>query len=231
MRRRLLEGMMLCFAMGGCSAWPTHAHLPDRTDTIPADVDPGDDVRAAIAWQSWIQHEPDEQPTGTPAYTLTELSGAVVEGAIEGSGWFDQGVPEQLTDDTCGSSGTRAADAGDYVGDVDTLLFRVQGPGRLCARLQLGDATHGVDLLLARLDTCGVPTDFIENDEASPLGLGRAGGEITWSTPLEVDQPLAAMIAVYQPNDGELSLPYRLQLSLVPQNAPCPSPAQNEDSP
>ena len=122
-------------------------------------------------------------------------------------------------------------------GQPSTLVARVRRLRRvlsaLCHAVPSAASAPVEEETLPAYDTdeLEATTRFIEDDEASPLGLGRAGGEITWSTPIEVDQPLAAMIAVYQPNDGELSLPYRLQLSLVPQNAPCPSPAQDEDSP
>lgn len=159
------------------------------------------------------------QPTGTPEDRIVPGQGVIVAGSLDGLGWYDGAVPEVLTGEACGSEGTRALVAGDYLGDVDAVLIDLAEPGRLCLRAEVGDADQGIDLVAFKLDACGIPVEPLGGEV--PLGLGTAGPLVDWF--LEVDAgSIAVLLAAYAPNDDDRSLPYRLGVSLMPVDKLCP---------
>ncbi len=211
-------------ALTACAGWPTPTNLPDLGELVVAGVEP------EVSWRDTLV-APTEQPPGNST-SLSVSEGVRITETLTGLGWFDEGVPAPLGSTDCGSLGARTpVSPGDWIGDVHVYGLTAAAPGRLCARLDAGDTTTGLDLVLLRLDDCGVPTGPV-TDGDEPLGYGGVGPVHSWSTELETQSTLALVVAGYSPNDLERSVGYTLSVALAPSSsALCPDLAPPEEGP
>lgn len=206
-------GLVIVLASGvsGCDSWPRSRHLPDVEPAFPADQNPRHLV--AVPFEEVTPPQRVDQPPGAPLGELPAERGFLVEGTLVGTGWADDGVPASLVGAACGSEGTRAPVAGDYVGDASVYGFESPVDGVLCARLLAGDPDTGLDLLLYTIDDCGVPTGLVTAGE-QPVGAGGVGPVWEWSAPISGGQRYAVLVAAYAPRDEERALNFRLGLSM-----------------
>lgn len=210
-------GVLVLTVCGACAEWPRVAHVPDATDPLPAGADPGDLVD--LTWTVQSEGAVDnDQPNGDglTAQPVVRGAGVVVEGSLDGVGWADTLVPLALSDDNCpGTTGTRSPlPAGDYLGDVDFFLVRVDASGTLCASVEVDADAVGWDLAPQSVDPCGTPLGVLNGPDDAPVGVdlgGRAGG---WA--LNVGPGTYALgFAGYSPNDVDLAVGYRLAVAMV----------------
>jgi len=203
----------------GCSEWPRSTHLDGTELSLPAD----EDARGAVNTPQWLdvqEIEPNDQPTQVRVYVDVLLGqGFQLTGALDGSGWFENGVPEPLVSEACGSSGDRGPLAsGDYLADVDFFAFIPAEDAVLCASGEVGTDAYGWDMLLFEIDVCGIPV-ALRQDPTWPdglLGFGRGGALQEWGTPVYAGVHYALMIAAYHPNAVDETVPYAAQISLQP---------------
>lgn len=206
-----LPGLVL---LGACNGWPAWQHLDPPSGAVPADEDPRADVD--VTW-SPTDANGDPQP---PGHRVDLTEGAVlVTGTLRGVGWSDAARPVLLGNPACGHEGVRPPIEGDWLGEVE--VFEVVSPGgRLCVRLAAGDAETGLDLLVARLDPCGVPVGWWPVDD-DPGGLGGVGPVIGWSTEVPADVHVSVIVAAYAPTDLARTVPFTLGIS-APDGDLCP---------
>jgi hypothetical protein len=192
--------------LAGCGGWPLWRHLPEDEPGTPVDEDPRAGV--TVVWSAI-----DEQDADQPPGARVELAdgGVLVTGELAGVGWSDLVTPTTVEGPACGSRGSRAPTAGDWIADVDVFAVDVPTDGVLCARVTVADEVTGVDLVAWTLDDCDVPRTLLA-DEAGPLGLGGAGPALGWSAAVTAGQRLSVVLGAYAPNDGRRALPYALGL-------------------
>jgi hypothetical protein len=205
----LLAGSAL--ATPGCAGWPRHANLPVQDENL---VLAGTDPRTLFnpTWTDVAEAEDNDVPALAQRASLQLSVGTVWTGRLDGTGWWDDAVPEPIEGEDCGSTGVRSPMPGDYIGDVDFYAFTVAEAGQLCARALAGDETFGWDMALFPIDECGVPGPAIAAGDA-PLGVDL-GGSTGWGTVVEPGD-YAVLFAAYFPNDLEATLDYQLGVALV----------------
>lgn len=212
--------LLLVTTLVGCESWPRYTHLPDPGLVTAGDVDPHTLVE--VQWRS-LDVDGADQPPGADLGELQPGDAWMLISQLDGAGWDDVAEPEVLSDPECGSTATRAPIPGDYRADVDIWRFRVASTGRLCVEGGVGDANVGVDMLLARLDACGIPGPWVvDASDAEPYGFADTGPRPGWWLDLEEPGDYAVLLASYAPN-SEAALPYRLGVALRSPDAPlCP---------
>jgi hypothetical protein len=226
--RRLRRGLLVATAAcAGCAQWPQWSHLPDESDGIDAPDDPG-----ALVEREWVEFAeggdlPDET-TAPPPIPLDFEHGGLLTAGLSGVGWNDLAAPVVIDAPGCNDAeAPRNPEVipGDWAGDVDVIVVVAPEDGQLCAEVRLGSDQVGWDLLLARLDGCGVPEEFVEGDEG-PLGWDRGGPGGRWDAPVEAGVAYAVLFAGYWPTDLAATVGYSMGVSLVVPGdegaSPCP---------
>lgn len=215
-----MRTLLFVTSLVGCESWPRHAHLPDAGATIDGDVDPRTLVEAD--WQS-LSVDGADQPPGADLGELQAGEAWMLISQLDGAGWDDLAEPEVLSAPDCGSTATRAPIPGDYRADVDQWRLHVASAGRLCVTGGVGDANVGIDLLVARLDSCGVPGPWlVDPTDAELYGFADTGPRPGWWLDLTEPGDYTLLLASYAPN-SEATLPYRLGVALRPADSPlCP---------
>jgi len=225
--------------ISGCSDWPRFANIEQDDGLVAA----GSDPRELAAEPNWVASLVEDTDNDLPTTVSTEHplalgEGGIVSGNLDGLGWHDTRLAEEITDSDCsGETGSRSPrEAGDYIGDVDFYLLDVTEKGTLCASGQFTTADHGWDMLLFELvDGCKVPMGPTMQPEWQEgiLGFGHGGALVEWGHVVEPGN-YAVMVAGYFPNEQDVSLDYHLALSLSaagPEDSPlpCPIPANGGD--
>jgi len=227
---RVILGLALALSVGGCADWPRWSHLPE---TDPNAVDAPEDLGALIQ-RTWIpvpeQGDEPWDPTAVDGTEMDHTNALLVRATLDGIGWSDVAVPRRVVaDPRCevASAPRNPTSEGDWLADVDTWVLTAPADGgQLCARIELPSTDVGWDLMLAKLDDCGVPKDF-EASGDTWLGYSQGGASGGWAHPLEADTSYAVFVAGYYPNDHARQVSYRLGLSLVGSSdatiGPCPA--------
>lgn len=215
--------------LAACGAWPVYNHLPADGDPLPSSTDPRTLVDAA-----WTVVDPveAEQPPGGNRGQLRLGQGIQATAELDGIGWSDSVDARLLTDNRCGTQGTRSPDprGGDWVGDVDVMSIQIADPGWLCVEARTDASDIGIDLIAWRLDECGIPERTLHGDDARPFGWNMRGPNALWRASVTPGDRLAILLAGFAPNDGSRVVNYTLALSLV-EDGPCPLPETDEDAP
>jgi hypothetical protein len=207
--------IIACVPLAACAEWPRYRHLPgDDPDLVAASTDPRDLVE--VVWNAPIDEAPvdNDSPIDAQRGSLASHVGYEILGVLEGTGWSDTAVAPTIENPECGPrTGDRSPlPAGDYVGDVDFYVFDVAVDGLLCTRIVGPRADFGWDLLVFRVDECGIPEDPIETAEGT-LGVNLGGESGGWGADMTAGR-YAVMFASYDPNDAAARVAYDLGVSL-----------------
>lgn len=213
---------LIALASAACGEWPRHAHLPAPVEAVPVGEDPA--TRVEVSWTERVPGANEPLPPGLALEPLDPGEGRILRGTLVGTGYNDLGVPETVEGEDCGSTGTRAPVDGDYLGDTHAFALDLPASAALCVGVGAGDEDLGLDLLLWRVDACGVPTSLVSSTDDEVLGLGGAGPTLSWRHRLDVDaERYSLMLGAYLPNDRDREVPYTLSIAVVPPESLCPA--------
>jgi len=213
--------------IGACGDWPRYKNKPSTDGTA---LEPGTDPAQGITL-TWADPAPEIEPNDEPgeAIEIALTEGLELDGILTGLGWDPDIEVDRIS--TCGEGLAFPPDApGSYTGDVDWIVLDPLDEGVLCMHLQTDEIDARIDAVLYTLDVCGDPTAlFVHPDTDTPIGSNRQAGASRWAISVEKARPLAIGIAGFWPDDDEITLPWSIQLALVPAvagatDALCPEP-------
>jgi hypothetical protein len=218
------------FFATACSGWPAYVG-DDHEDTET--LAPGEDPRRLvdIDWETLSEAELEDpiegvttdNPATLPDSPLEAMEGVVLSGTLDGIGWNSGLEPLQIAtfcEDELQTVARDPGQPGDWTGDVDFIRFSVAEATSaaaltLCARASFTEADIGIDLLLYRLDPCGLPGAPLTLNGAV-LGSGLYGEAVEWKAPLSEPGDYAIGLAGYLSPEPDASYDYVLGVSLVP---------------
>ncbi len=212
--------VLVAITLCGCGEWPRYKHVSEQTDLQPGDVD-----RTTLLTIEWAegQETPDAEndiPTGEDvrSESLSQGAGVLVEGTLDGTGWLNSLVAEDILSASCaGTIGKRTAQTeGDYTADVDFIVIvDPEDDATLCGRALVDQETLGWDLALLEVDACGIPVATVTDDGGLELGIDLGGARGGWGIPVASNKSYAVLFAGYDPNDPANQVGYTVGISLV----------------
>ncbi len=218
------------FAIVACAGWPRWSHV-EPVEATAATVD-----RASLIDVSWqeIAVEGDDGDVvtdpGVPAATLASGQGVVVLGALDGAGFDAALTPPEVAANACEPSArVRAPYPGDYTGDVDHVVVTLVDDATLCVDATVDRPEGGVvDLLLFRLDECGLPVALARRPNGDVIGVDSVSDTIAYARSVFAGESWLIQAAAWEPDDPTASMATELAVSAVPtlpaDAVPCPLP-------
>lgn len=223
-----MQRYWLVLTLAGCSEWPRYDHLSEPSPgQADATIDPRDALWDVI---HWVTEGPEIEVNDHPpseGIRLDAFTGWIREGSLDGWGWDAASDYRMDPDPECGHDPAfPPQDHGYYAGDIDWYGVIASESGTLCAtvRFDLDDSDPGrrYDLMLYRIDDCGIPIeparldDIPEGlDEAPVLGYPLGDTEGSWGTPVWGTENLGVVLAGWAPEDEDADIHYTLAVSLV----------------
>lgn len=214
---------VLPLLLTACDGWPRYA-AEDEDTSVPA-VDP--ETLVDVTWARQSEDGDWRLPGGGLPMSVRE--GWIIEGTLEGIGWWDDGDDPLVVSTTCDAEAeVGAGGPGGWIGDYDAVVVE-SSEGTLCARARVEADDVGWDLLLVPIDDCGLPAAAVlDGDQA--LGVDLGGPSDGWSAPITAGR-WAVVLAGYFPNDVTRQVTFFLDLALVPTPpdgaaAVCPAAAE-----
>ncbi|MFK7928813.1 MAG: hypothetical protein AB8H79_11540 [Myxococcota bacterium] len=205
--------------------WPNYSNLPDGPDraasgSLRAELAESMNITLLKEGEGDLLADLATNPQRFDKETLGLGDGLDLSAVLSGVGWNEADEAPTISDvlgDACaGESGSLATTAdGTWSGDIDTLRIEVTESGVLCLWLEQDEPALGWDMVVYRLDACGLPTSSLEFEDATAgMGLGGvAGGH---RLPVEPGNYGVLISGYSTPSGGELDdYGYRASISVV----------------